>query len=261
MTVPGLPSVDLNGVDTKVSTGTGFVIGLDDIPVVRGIKQLFGGGVNSGVGGTQAVGDVASAVVDFRGGSPAGFAAGMTGMLQSAGIGILVSTFQPLQELLKVFTGDSSSLRTAASAWAELNTSELALAETVLASAEPLSGWVGDAADACRTWVQDLRDVIELMAGEAALIAQYLSTGAVTMDSVRGYVNTVISITIDFAIATMATAAATSVVSFGTSIGIAIGVVAIQVGFAVADLMSTANQLESYQQQIGAALDQLGPDF
>lgn len=244
-----VPGVDADGWNTTVNLGSGFEVGLDDIPIIGPIKQLFEGGPAGATSGVQMAADITTLVLD------------LAGTLSSFGLGILISTFQPLQELIKCVTGDSSSLNAGADSWVALSDSEISLAKAVLAAGEGLAAWTGDAADACRTWVTEVGDLIGLISQEATVIAGMLANSAALMDSTRSFVNNMLGILIMESSITMAAAAASAPISFGASIGIAIGVIAVQVTFCLIQITQLIEQCEAQQVQIGAQFDRCAPNF
>lgn len=142
--------------------------------------------------------------------------------LVNAGLDLLLTLFQPLQDALHFVTGDGPSLGTAADNFAQVGEGFVALADDWVATGDKgLAQWQEDAGEAARKAMADFGIGIRGIGSMSGSVADTLRMWSMVMVVIEETIKAIISELVSWAIMIWLPALAASVMSLGTSVAAA----------------------------------------
>ncbi|WP_367134819.1 hypothetical protein [Saccharothrix sp. HUAS TT1] len=210
------------------------------------------GGLTSGnpVEVQAAVGDIQSFLGEFP--SAAEVIADPLHSLLTFGLGFLVDLIKPLDDALKLVTGDEEQLTLAARHFEKVAADLKALSETFAGTVEGgLASWRGEAAEASRERLGEFAVGIAETGGEAESIVTLLTGSAALMKTAHDLVMDLIASLVEWLIITWLAAQAAAVPTLGASEVAAAGATAVQVGVTVSRVSRIVQRVTAVLQKIG----------
>ena len=200
-----------------------------------------------------AVGDIQAFLGEFP--SAAEVIADPLHSLLTFGLGFLIDLIKPLDDALKLVTGDEEQLALAAKHFEKVAADLQALSEKFAGTVEGgLASWQGQAADASRERLGEFAVGIAETGKEAESVVTLITGSAALMKTAYDLVMDLIASLIEWLIITWLAAQAAAVPTLGASEVAAAGATAVQVGV-------TVSRVSRIVQRVTAVLTKIGRVF
>lgn len=181
-----------------------------------------------------------------------------TGWLTNAGLGFLLSLVSPLEDAIRMVSGDGDSLRQSSGEFGDTRQALESMSRDVVQLADQaLAGWEGDAAQAAKRMLAGIADELDAAAGKSDALGHVLQMSAVVMEVVEDVVRSILTEFVDWLIMTWLPALASAAFTFGGSTASAGAVTAVKALTTVAD---TARQVNDVQRVL-TSIDSVLPDL
>jgi hypothetical protein len=151
-------------------------------------------------------------------------------------VDFLIQTFQPLEDLLGVVTGNEARMNVSANMWQEVGGAMAPIADHMLTVVDgELSQWQGDAGSAARTRVMELSLMVEAMGYLAGGMQMVLQMMAGLAKALRTYVQGKIADGVAWILKTIFPQIVGSVMTLGAAVPVAIAMTVAKIAGLVLD--------------------------
>lgn len=225
---------------------------------VQSLRSGVPGDVVSAVDQAARVVDEGVTFVDSALSTAGAIAQDPTGWLTSAGLGFLLSLVSPLEDAIRMVSGDGDSLRQSSGQFGDTHEALASMSRDVVRLADhALAGWEGDAAMAAKRMLAGLADELDAAAGKSDALGHVLQMSAVVMEVVEDVVRSILTEFVDWLLMTWLPALASAAFTFGGSTASAGAVTAVKALTTVSD---TARQVNDVQRVL-TSIDRVLPDL
>ncbi|KUL40562.1 hypothetical protein [Actinoplanes awajinensis] len=194
-------------------------------------------------------------------GNAIAFEADPLNWLISAGLTFVIDFFQPLEDLLSLFTGNAERIEGYAKEWQRLGAALGPLADAVQqAAADHLIEWEGRDADAAKARLMDFGWGIRATGGEANSIAGLLVLFSKIMTAAQQIIIGIMATLVEWAIVTWGTALALAPETLGGSVAAAGAATGVEASIATSRAVAVVDRVVILLEKIGALLAKILPD-
>lgn len=171
-------------------------------------------------------------------------------------VSFLIETFQPLEDLLGLVTGNETRMQESGRMWQEVGNSMPPIADYMNTTVEgELSSWLGDDGDVARTRVMELGLMMDAMGFLALGMQQVLNMMAGVARALREQVEKLIAKGVAWIIKTIVPQVAAATATFGAMLPLCIAMTVAQIAGLVLDAIQAINAAVQFVQNLGQTLD------
>ncbi|MFC4337122.1 hypothetical protein [Salininema proteolyticum] len=158
-------------------------------------------------------------------------------------VDFLISTFQPLEDVLGVVTGNESRMKTSAEMWKQAGDAMDPIADHIqsIVDAE-LSDWDGQAAENARARVLEMSLLVSGMGYLTAVLNGILSMAATVAKAIRGYVEDLIAQGVSWVIKSILPSVASAIATFGATTPAIVAMVVVKIAALVFDAIQAVQE-------------------
>jgi len=194
-----------------------------------------------------------TAFISEVGGLALDIASDPLGWLIEQGLDFLMSVVQPLDDMLKMVTGDGPALEQAAGNFGQIGQAFEAMSQDFPSvSNEALASWQGDSANAAGARLASFADGVAGVASKAGNVAEVLKQSAMVMQVIEEVIKAIITEFVKWLILTWVPALLAAGPTFGGSTAAAGAATGVRAGTTVAD---TSQKVSKLQQLINKIKD------
>lgn len=170
-------------------------------------------------------------------------------------VDFLIQTFQPLEDLLGLVTGNEARMNVSANMWQDVAAAMPPIAEYMnSATTEELAEWVGEAGEAARARIMELGLMVEGVGYLAMGMDQVLKMMAGLARVTRQFVQKLITDGVVWVIKTIAPQIAASIATFGAAAPVCIAMTVAKIAGLVLDAIQFINGAVQFFQTLGQLL-------
>lgn len=171
-------------------------------------------------------------------------------------VSFLIETFQPLEDLLGLVTGNETRMQESGTMWQEVANSMPPIADHMNSSAaEALAEWIGEAADTARARIMELGLLVNAMGYLAMGMQMVLNMMAAVARFLREKVEKLIAKGVAWIIKTIFPQVAASAMTFGAMVPVCIAMTVAQIAMLVLDAVQAIQAAIQFVQNLGETLD------
>jgi hypothetical protein len=171
-------------------------------------------------------------------------------------VSFLIETFQPLEDLLGLVTGNETRMQESGQMWQEVGNSMPPIADYMNTTVEgELASWQGDDGEVARTRVMELGLMVDAMGYLALGMQQVLNMMAGVARFLREKVESLIAKGVAWIIKTIVPQVAASAATFGAMLPLCIAMTVAQIAGLVMDAIQAINAAVQFVQNMGQTLD------
>lgn len=171
-------------------------------------------------------------------------------------VSFLVETFQPLEDLLGLVTGNETRMQESGMMWQEVANSMPPISDYMNTSAaEGLANWIGEDGDTARARIMELGLMVDAMGYLAMGMQVVLNMMAGVARTLRELVEKLIAKGVAWIIKTIVPQVAVSTATFGAMIPLCIAMTVAQIAALVLQAVQAINQAIQFVQNLGETLD------
>lgn len=180
--------------------------------------------------------------------------------LISAGLSFLIDFFQPLEDLLSLFTGNAERIEAYAAKWMQLGQALVPLGEATLQAAnDQLIEWEGRDAAAAKARLAGFSEAVKATGGECASIAGLLVLFSKIMAAAQQIIIGIIATLVEWAIVEWAAAMGLAGPTMGGSVAAASAATAVQATEATTRAVRIVDKVVTLLYKIGRLLQKILP--
>ncbi|SOD72405.1 hypothetical protein SAMN05892883_1802 [Jatrophihabitans sp. GAS493] len=182
--------------------------------------------------------------------------------LVDAGLTFLSGLIEPLRQCLELVTGDAASLNARAEQWKGLAAGLCAAGPRIDQTAAATRGtWTGEASRAFDATMHEFTGTVAGAAGACDGVVMLLQTSAELMTGAEGLVTDILAQVVEYMIVVEASAAASSLATFGASQAAAQAAILGETAEGVEKAIGIVDRVAELLQRIAQALTELGGVF
>jgi hypothetical protein len=171
-------------------------------------------------------------------------------------VDFLVQTFQPLEDLLGLVTGNEARMNVSANMWQEVGGAMPPIADHMLAVVDgELAEWQGEAGSAARARVMELSLMVDAMGHLAGCMQGVLQMMAGLAKALRGFVQKKITDGVVWVIKTIAPQIAASIATLGAAMPVCIAMTVAKIAGLVLDAIQMVQAAIQMFQGLGELLN------
>jgi hypothetical protein len=171
-------------------------------------------------------------------------------------VSFLIETFQPLEDLLGLVTGNETRMQESGQMWQEVGNAMPPISEYMNSTVEgELASWMGDDGDVARTRVMELGLMMDAMGFLALGMQQVLNMMAGVARFLREKVESLIASGVAWIIKTIVPQVAAATATFGAMLPLCIAMTVAQIAGLVLDAIQAINAAVQFVQNLGQTLD------